>query len=217
MPNLRIVVAGFFFVFVAVLGFKVLIPKDLKLSNFRTLASLPNTPAYDLSGLSEGSLRLAATKRVLSESIMSESLEEIHLELAHFQLNIDGRSGRSACDYFGEVQVTFEAQGIAVSGEKPKMQLELPCLVGANDGYLRVVTLPKNEIVELELEEPTDSKLFDDELVMRFQDVIDFWPKYWQLKQIVWIPQDSTAEPLEMNLGYDPASSVPRFEFQLYQ
>ena len=148
---------------------------------------------------------------------MRDTVEEVVIELAHFQMSLDGNLGRNACDLYTEVVMTFVAEGVAISGEKPEMTIELPCLVGDRQGYLKAFKLPKTEIVKMEMEESDDAKLLYDDLVMRFRFINDFWPKMWKLSKIKWMPQNELEAPLIMQAGDSPQNNYQSFAFQLYE
>ena len=115
----------------------------------RQLASIPKDIHTDYSELSGGSLEKATIDRLLKELHITYQAEDINIHLPHFQMQVDGKRGRSACEHFQTIQIKILADGVAVSGEKPSLTLKSPCIIGENN-YIQSLQIPIAMFLEIQ-------------------------------------------------------------------
>ncbi len=138
---------------------------------------------FDFSDLEGTALSAAAKQRLLENVSVVREGGGVAVELGHFVLK--GREGKEfACEHFDKIQIFFEAEGVASSGEKPKMELDGVCEVASDVNRIAPLRIPVDRIVGLT---PGDGEMefFDAQRVaLKFENVFDTWPKLWVLKGI---------------------------------
>jgi hypothetical protein len=90
-----------------------------------------------------------------------------------------------ACGYYDKVTLTFEAEGVAVSGEKPTLTVQTGCGVGANINAMSPIHIPLNKLMA---EKPGNSeyKFFDEQtpISITSSNPPPDWPKTWVLSEV---------------------------------
>ncbi len=156
------------------------------------IVSADRTPAsiekpFDFSYLQGDALKVASQKR-LFESIAIEldrKKEVATISMGNFVVVNEVHQKDFACGFFSHLSLEFEADGVSVNGEKPKMILETICEIGDNINALAPIHLPISKMNQLK---PTNSELkfFEGKfpLTVRFQGMPPQWPKFWVLREV---------------------------------
>jgi hypothetical protein len=77
--------------------------------------------------------------------------------------------------------VTFEAEGVAVDGQKPVLQIDGPCQTGDDMNYLAPIEIP---FAQLKNQSPRQQQFtFGSSHVMAINNP-DGWPRQWALSAI---------------------------------
>lgn len=166
-----------------------------------TFSSVSRDPAairsvFDFSSLQGSELYSASAQRLISGAKILHEKQDLGLQLGHFV--VKGSSGEKefACQKYGQLILFFEAEGMAVNGERPKMEVEGACEISKDINSMSPLWIPTAKI----LGEPVADGEFDfrDERVVkiRFSNVSDEWPKSWQLKSIKLVGKAPADEPL---------------------
>ncbi len=103
---------------------------------------------------------------------------------------VDGRksiqfSGFSSglCKTYPEIEMEFQAEGIAVGGEAPMLKISAPCESGQDPSEMASIQLP---IEKLLAEKPRNAEFKFDGYTAKieFKNASDEWPKQWILKNV---------------------------------
>jgi hypothetical protein len=137
---------------------------------------------FDFSQLEGGALYNASKQRLLTGSKMVFSKEEIGIGLGHFV--VSDRTGKKsfACTQYDKIQLTFEADGFAVNGERPHLEIMGDCVISQDINEIEPMWVPVAKILS---EKPADGELAYHEghkVNLKFVNVIDVWPKKWVLQ-----------------------------------
>jgi hypothetical protein len=126
--------------------------------------------------IQSSSSRLVATARI----ILKDS--DLGLELGHFVTH-NGQGGRLlACDYFDRIEMTFDGEGVADSGNKPVMRIEGPCRTGDDVTRIEAIWIPVGKILN---EKPSDMELsFSEGVNFNFENMSSEWPERWVLQSV---------------------------------
>jgi hypothetical protein len=142
---------------------------------------------FDYSYLGGDSLLQAAKERLgnsVQISLSSDKTEAI-IELGNFVLMDDKNQKDFACGFYDKVALSFEAQGVAVDGQKPQLVVEAKCEVAENINALVPIHVPLSKI---KTEKPSDTefKFYQSKtpLTVRLQNAPGTWPKHWVLNGI---------------------------------
>lgn len=123
----------------------------------------------------------AVKARVVNGFQLAKESDRIGLSLGHFAFMNEVGQKTLACKEYEKVVLSFEAEGVLVSGEKPSMILEGNCRFSEDLSRIRPLYLPVARILG---ERPADGEFtFRDEnpIVVRFSNLSDEWPRQWLL------------------------------------
>lgn len=168
-----------------------------ELPNQRDPAAVKNN--FDFSSLSGESLLKASKQRLLTGLEILKNAEGAKIGLGHFIFANEKGEKQLACDTFGKVALTFEAEGAVVSGEKPQMEIEGACEFSSDMAKINPLYLPVARILG---EQAGDGEFNFNEgsgVSVRFSNLPDAWPKIWILKNVKLINQKNAAENLVVN------------------
>lgn len=150
---------------------------------------------YDFSHLQGSALDYAAKQRLLDGAKVIHDNKDIGVELGHFVFK--GPEGEKvfACQKYSRIILSFEGDGVAVSGELPQMEVEGNCEISNDINSIAAVWIPVSKIMG----EPVADGEFDfregHPAKLKFAHVSDQWPKTWMLKSLRLIdPSGTNAE-----------------------
>lgn len=198
MEFLRVTFSLLFFVLVFCIGFLSL--KKDTLPKRHIAEHVPRNLQTDYSYLSGGSLKKAVINRLLMNSYIDRQSDDFRVHLAHFQMTVDGKKHSSVCDYFKTVQITFQAEGIAVSGEKPLVVLQAPCILGEENyiqslpistpGFFKANSWVRDFVMSGQGQEPHFIPLWS---------MVSSTPYQWFISEIALIPQSESDEEITIS------------------
>lgn len=164
----------------------------------RDPAAIKNS--FDFSHLRGEKLFQAAKQRLLAGFEMGKNLpgkpSEARIGLGHFVFTNDQGEKRLACQEFGKVSLSFEAEGVSIAGEKPVMEIEGRCEFSPDMTKISPLYLPIAKILG---ERPGDGEFeFNDgpKVTVRFTNLPDEWPRTWLLKSVKLLNDKNTAASL---------------------
>lgn len=148
--------------------------------------------AYDFSGFQGESLQAAAKQRILDGLNINKDVQSNSVQLGNFVLLNDQNQKDFVCGLYNHITLSFEAEGVAVSGEKPTLIIDAPCVVGADINNLAPIKIPYQQI-KAQNPHSHDMSLQQDGgglLHIQSGNNSDSWPSQWSLTQIN-LTQDS--------------------------
>ncbi len=89
----------------------------------------------------------------------------------------------SLCKTYSEVELEFQAEGIAVAGEATTMTVISPCSVGQDPSEMAQIQLPIDKILK---EKPRNAEYAFDGFIakVKIKNAADEWPRQWVLKSV---------------------------------
>ncbi|WP_413559051.1 hypothetical protein [Bdellovibrio sp. HCB209] len=154
---------------------------------------------FDFSNLSGEKLQDAVKQRLVTGFELKKTPEASGFSLGHFVFVDQYGQKKFACQEFSRVSLTFEAEGVSVSGDKPSMELEGTCEFSKDTAKINPLWLPVAKILG---ERPADGEFQFNEgsgVVVRFANLPDHWPKTWLLKSVRMKNLNSTDLVIESN------------------
>jgi hypothetical protein len=139
---------------------------------------------YDFSSLTGSDLSTAMKKRLLTGANVIREQTSLGIELGHFALAKITGEKTLACQEFDRVTLRFEADGIAVSGERPVMEVEGACEFSADMTKINPIFIPVEKVLA---EKPGDGEIQYREgkgVTLRFHGMPDEWPTRWLLTSV---------------------------------
>lgn len=138
----------------------------------------------DFSNLSGTDLTLAMKKRLLEGASVVRMQSSLGVELGHFAMAKLTGEKTLACQEFEKVTLRFVADGVAVSGERPEMEVEGACEFSTDMTKINPILIPFDKIMT---EKPGDGEIqYRDSkpVTLRFHGVSEQWPTRWLLTSV---------------------------------
>lgn len=136
---------------------------------------------YDFTNLRGSSLEVAMRERVISQIEVIKSNEGFGLSLGHFALRNSLGDSLLGCQFYNKVTLTFEAEGVAINGVKPTMQVDGPCENTEDLTKIKAVMIPFRTLMK---ESPADGDYNFTQpkpVSIKLLNLADNWPDMWHL------------------------------------
>ena len=162
-------------------------------------ASDSRTPAainrkIDISSFQGTSFRNASAQRLLlgAETVKKEN--QVGLTLGHF-IRVDSLGKKQfACDFYRFIEMTFQGEGLSVSGERLKIKVVAPCRRGKSSDLIETIWFPDRKSLETaNLAKPI---LLGEQSTLFMYNFYGFWPDRWVLSSIKLIRAPSSQDNL---------------------
>ncbi len=140
--------------------------------------------AYDFSNLKGEKLLAAAKQRLMAGFLTKKEVTGTSLGLGHFVFADAYGERKMACQQYGKVIFTFEAEGVSVAGEKPVMEVEGRCEWSSDISRINSLFIP---ITKITGERPGDGEFQFNEksaITVRFTNLPEQWPELWLMKTV---------------------------------
>jgi hypothetical protein len=144
-------------------------------------ANIPRS--YDFSALKGSDYIQASSNRLLADFEIMREADRVGIRLGHFATRGPTGKKQFACDVYDRVELTFLADGVADSGERPKMTIESKCQVAADVNLMKPIWIPYKRI----LGEPVGNirvQYLDEDVEVSFDSVTGSWPNNWVLENL---------------------------------
>ncbi|KHD88078.1 MAG: hypothetical protein OM95_11200 [Bdellovibrio sp. ArHS] len=149
---------------------------------YRDPAAIRNN--FDFSHLRGDKLNEAVKQRLLTGMEFRKTPTGAGIGLGHFVFVNENGEKRLACQEFGTVSISFEAEGVSVAGDKPLMEVEGRCEFSPDMSKINPLNIPIAKIVG---ERPGDGEFQFNEgsmITVRFTNLPEEWPRTWLLKSV---------------------------------
>jgi hypothetical protein len=200
-----------FLIAIAVLvGFGLLIDNSLLKFSERKIASTHDSEPnhleknIDFSELTDEDFSKAFKYQLMTSSRILQTQKYIGIELGNFYIKGSDNQKNFVCSKFSTLELVFQADGIAISGNIPQMKVSGPCLTGSNYHTIEALLIPYKKILSSEVQQKEFKATLPDsneQITIQFQDVVEQWPYQWNLVQVKLYSAESS-ESLSLN-GYE--------------
>jgi len=169
---------------------------------------------FDFSNLEGGALQAAAKHRLFNSIDVESSpgSTETSIRMGNFVLLNDKNQKDFACGFYDKLILEFEADGISVDGEKPKLTIEANCQVGENINFMKPIQVP---VAKIKSQAPGNSefKFFQNKepITFKVSNSAAQWPKHWVLSNVKLTNTKFSSRVLNVRAGDQeagPHSSV---------
>ena len=134
----------------------------------------------DFSNLPADRFQAKVREHLRHTAQVERKANDLLLSTGHF---LGPRKPVSACTTYKYIEYYLRAEGIAVSGEPPRMKITALCEPSGNHESIETV---KVNIIELVSLSPKDQVIqFTDQIKIEMVDFPDEWPNQWVLEDIV--------------------------------
>lgn len=140
-----------------------------------------------------GKLQSIAQARVL------ETQKALGVGLGHFLVKTQSGKKAFICRQHESVELTFQAEGIAVNGEKPQMKVKGRCLVTNDVNSISTLWIPVEDIVKKAYGDIRLASVDRGPVLVQFNGVGSSWPRTWVLSQVRFYSLSSKNPPVIVN------------------
>lgn len=140
---------------------------------------------YDISAMSDQPLRVATMDSFMKSASITSSSSSVIINLNQFAARTKGGEMTLSCLVYDRVQLTFEAEGEASSGDKPIFVVRAPCSFEKEDIVkLRAIPIPVASL----LSQPASSREYrfakHPSHFYEFRYGNGHWPRTWALRTV---------------------------------
>lgn len=147
---------------------------------------------FDFSHLQGQRLHEAVRQRLMAGLILQKEADGAGIGLGHFVFVDASGTKKPACQAFGKIALTFEAEGVSVGGDKPQMEIEGRCEHSSDLATINPLFVPVAKILG---ERPGDGEFQFNQgsgVTIRFANVPEAWPRMWLLKSVKLVNEESS-------------------------
>lgn len=174
--------------------------KNQSINQVRVPASIPRQKVFDFSRLESTDLDRAARHAMMNGLHAVMKNNNYGVSIGHFIMKDDRGQSLQACEYFGKLEITFEAQGIAVNGERPSLKVEGPCLGSESLARTQPLWIPVGEIRN---QKPGDIEVNfqgQKEVTITTKNIPHAaWPSHWVLSQLKLVHSEGTHREISVS------------------
>lgn len=182
-----------FFTLCFVMGFSILRANTDEYYIDRDPAAVKNV--FDFSHLKGERLQEAVRQRMMTGLVVKKDADGARFSFGHFVFVDEMGQKKPACQAFGKVAITFEAEGVSVGGDKPQMEVEGRCEHSNDLAMINPLFVPVAKILG---ERPGDGEFQFNQgsgVTIRFANLPEAWPRLWLLKSVKLV-NEQNAEAL---------------------
>ncbi len=130
-------------------------------------------------------LLATASDALLREAKILESEDRFGISLGSFLSKNELGEKTLVCQNYDKISLLFEAQGIAVDGKKPILEVDANCEISKEDfKQLKTIWIPFRKIQGENLNISEVSYYEEGLVTYKFADIFMEWPREWKLQSI---------------------------------
>jgi hypothetical protein len=192
------IAVGFFYSSNSWNGEKYISLSNLSLNPKRDLAAVKKV--YDFTHHMGSLFSPLSSHKVLSNAQLTNEEGKYSLSLGHYVMKTTKGDHFLACQLYDKVIIEYFAEGQAVNGQIPKMEVIADCNILSDDiNHIAPIQIPAKEILG---SKPGDGEFnYHDtyHVTIRFFNVTEQWPKQWALQKVTL--SDSNKEQFDTSLS----------------
>ncbi|OFZ15466.1 MAG: hypothetical protein A2Z20_12295 [Bdellovibrionales bacterium RBG_16_40_8] len=155
--------------------------------SFIIFCALAFRAGYNLVDLSEG--RAPAAIDIEQDNLINRVKVILGggasgIGLGNFRLRNDIGQLVDACEIYNEIEMTFYAGDMAVSGDPPQMIVGGPCLTADDTNLIAPIMIPYAKILPLAVHDTELVGLDNAAIKVSFRNISDSWPRVWVLQEV---------------------------------
>lgn len=140
--------------------------------------------SYDFTHLSGSALDYALRQRIVNDLEIVKADDSLTFTLGQFAFSSSDGQKFFGCDYYQNIIIVLEAEGAAVSGDKPTIELSTPCLSSDDINKLKPIKFPYKQIKSERPQDGEMSLVTSAKINLRFNHLPDSWPEQWAIISI---------------------------------
>ncbi len=147
-------------------------------------AAIDKARIFDVSYLEGGALKSASAKQLLQNAEVQISTNDITVSLGHFVAKSPSGDRRLLCDIYDRVELSFEADGMAINGDRPRLIVTGPCNLSENLNRMSPIHIPYVDILNQRPGSDEFSFGTAPDHVFKALNVYAQWPDQWILTEV---------------------------------
>jgi hypothetical protein len=177
------IVLGFLYSIHTWNGEKYIKVSNLSLNPKRDLAAVKKF--YDFTDHMGSLLSSLSSHKILSNAQITSDQGKFVLSLGHYVMKTNNGDHFLACQLYDKVVIEYLAEGQALNGQLPRMEVVADCNLLSDDiNHIAPIEIPVKDILN---SQPADGEInYNDQykISVRFYNVADQWPKQWALQKV---------------------------------
>lgn len=157
---------------------------DLKLKDLTGRVPAAIRKDLDFSRLNGAELMSASQKRLLTAARVITTSKNIGIEFGQFIIRSEEGQRQLACDFYDRVRVRLEADGMAVSGEKPSIEVNAPCATSSDLALTEPIWIPTEEILAGRAVDGEATFASVERTSFKFVNMTAQWPRRWAVTEV---------------------------------
>jgi hypothetical protein len=157
---------------------------DLKLKGLSGRVPAAIRKDLDFSRLNGAELMSASQKRLLTAARVITTSKNVGIEFGQFIIRSEEGQRQLACDFYDRVRVRLEADGMAVSGEKPSIEINAPCATSDDLALTEPIWIPTEEILAGRAIDGEATFASVERTSFKFVNMTNQWPRRWAVTEV---------------------------------
>lgn len=157
---------------------------DLKLKGLSGRFPAAIRKDLDFSRLNGAELMSASQKRLLTAARVITTSKNVGIEFGQFIIRSEEGQRQLACDFYDRVRVRLEADGMAVSGEKPSIEVNAPCATSDDLALTEPIWIPTDEIRAGPAVDGEATFASVERTSFKFVNMTNQWPRRWAVTEV---------------------------------
>ena len=160
-----------------------------KISSEESEEIIPLGVEFDLSRFDGVSLSRRIKYRIFENAKWIDNGDEHQLVLGNAKFKNSREKTTTLCDAYSMIELVFQAEGIAIAGDAPKIVLRTSCESTEGSEFLNPISIPWKRIKNLK---PKERNYKEGNTTLFFRSLDDFWPLEWSLFEMRLYPPDGS-------------------------
>jgi len=172
---------------------------DLKLKGLTGRVPAAIRKDLDFSRLNGAELMSASQKRLLTAARVITNSKNVGIEFGQFIIRSEEGQRQLACDFYDRVRVRLEADGMAVSGEKPSIEVNAPCATSSDLALTEPIWIPTEEILAGRSVDGEATFASVERTSFKFVNMTTQWPRRWAVTEVTLFREEDPGQVVHVD------------------
>lgn len=155
-----------------------------EVNSVRNPAAINHKRILDFTPLTGTALIDAAHKQLVKGAQTYARNGEFGISLGHFFMRGTDGEAHKVCDIYNQIDLQFDAEGMAVSGSRPLLNVSAACETSDDWARIRPIWIPVHRFAK---EKPGDTEMTlngQQTITLSLKNIDMSWPQHWVLTQV---------------------------------
>ncbi len=174
---------------------------DLKLKGLSGRVPAAIRKDLDFSRLNGAELMSASQKRLFTAARVITTQKNVGIEFGQFIIRSNDGQRQLACDFYDRVRVKLQADGMAVSGERPEIEINAPCATSTDLARTEPIWIPTEEIMSGNAADGEATFASVERSSFRFRNMSHHWPRRWAVTEVTLYRESEPGHEVHVDQG----------------